>query len=127
MNGYHDYTPWVPKIKDVDTRFKAYILNNISDVPMYYIRLVGDDHKYSGQEVKIISLMPGQQLGILIANSELFTLCYTSRADQRIKIELKDDNILIDHSYYVSSKDDTVVNNEGVFPFNSSNFMKKWE
>lgn len=98
------------------------LLNNISDVPMYYIRLVGDDHKYSGQEVKIISLMPGQQLGILIANSELFTLCYTSRADQRIKIELKDDNILIDHSYYVSSKDDTVVNNEGVFPFNSSNF-----
>lgn len=57
MNGYH--TPRIPKIRDVDTRFKAYILNNISDVPMYYITLLGDDHKYSGQEVKIISLMSG--------------------------------------------------------------------
>ena len=120
LHGYRKSRMSIPDLRLI-------LLNNISDVPMYYIRLVGDDHKYSGQEVKIISLMPGQQLGILIANSELFTLCYTSRADQRIKIELKDDNILIDHSYYVSSKDDTVVNNEGVFPFNSSNFMKKWE
>lgn len=114
-------------ITNSKTSFKSYIITNMSDVPMFYLKLDGDNFDVGNMEIRITSLMPQHQLGIVMMNDESLSLSYTSKADQRIEVRFKDGNFSTGLSYVIANLGDRIIEDEKIFPFNNSNYTRSWD